>query len=94
MPISDKLLDKKISYPRLTPGSIAKVFATDRPKHRGDRSEVPTAWLILLNGESRKRRVYAQIMSNSAYLYIKTEHGPISVEPALSERLYFKEEDQ
>lgn len=56
-------------------------------------AERPTHYMVVFQGERRKRRVYATPIGNMAVFYIKTKGQQVYVELALDAALHRKGED-
>lgn len=71
---------------RLDYDGIANVFATPAPpsaRWAGQYSERAMDYTVVLAGETRRRRVYAQPIGNVSVLYIKTQGRIVHVESAM-----------
>ena len=85
---------------RLTTEAIETVYVfpndwtiTPRRFPRNMYNERPTAYMVKLQGEKRKRRVYAAPIGNVAVFYLKTKHGNVYCETALDHALARAEDD-
>ena len=79
-----------VSY--LEHNAIATVSRDETPVQyrcpRSQHSERPTAYVVTLNGSTRKRRVYATPIGSGAVVYLKIKGQIVHCEVALDHRLH------
>ena len=79
-----------VSY--LEHNAIATVNRDETPMQyrypRSQYSERPTAYVVTLNGSTRKRRVYATPIGNVSVVYLKINGQIVHCETALDHKLH------
>ena len=73
--------------------AIYNVYAVDAPpsaRYASDYSERAIHYMVLLYGETRKRRVYATPIGNVSVVYLKVRGEIIHCESALDSALHRK----
>lgn len=74
---------------RLYPDAIENVYRHElSARYVGNYSERPTAFLVTLKGEKRKRRVYALPIGNGSVNYLKIRGEKVYCEVALDMALH------